>query len=85
MRAVTQADGAGGAGNLFHRHGVREIAQSGTAVFLADRESQKSEFAGFAPQVSREFVAAVYFLRARRDALLRETAHLVADCVDHLA
>ena len=54
-------------------------------MFGADRKAQQAELAGFAPQIARKFIAAVDFLRARRDALLREAAHLIAYGFDLLA
>src|SRR5580698_11034978 len=82
VRAITQSHRTRGPRYLLHRHRVREITQARAAMLRAHGEPQQAEIAGLAPQIAREFVAAVDFLRARRDALLRETTHLIADGVD---
>src|SRR5258708_17043241 len=82
MCAIAQAHGARRSRDFFHRDGVRQIPQAGAAIFGADRETQQAEIPGLAPDIAWKFIAAVDFLRTRRDALLGEAAHLIADRVD---
>ena len=82
MRAVGQADRGAGARNLLHRHAMFEIAQARAAVLLLDRDAVQAERAHFRPQVAREGVVAVDGRGARRDAVLREIVHRLAQHVD---
>ena len=72
MRAVGQPDRGTGAGNLFHRHAVREIAKPRPAIFFIDGYTVQAERAHFGPQVAREHIVAVDGRRARRDTILGE-------------
>ena len=54
MRAVGQADRAGGAADLLHGHAVREIAEAGAAELLLDGDAVQAELAELRPQIARE-------------------------------
>ena len=59
-----------------------EIAEPRPAPFLLDRDAEQPELADFRPQLAREFVGAVDLVGARRDPVLREARHAVAQHVD---
>ena len=82
MRAVGQADGGAGARDFLHRHAMLEIAEAGAAIFLLDRDAVQAERAHLRPQVARKNIVAVDRVGARRDTILRETAHGFAQHVD---
>ncbi len=82
MRAVGQADGSRAARDLLHRHAMGDIAEPRAAPLLLHRDAVQAERAEFGPQVARELVGAVDLLGARRDALVGEAAHQVAQLVD---
>src|SRR6202142_800599 len=85
MRAVAQAHGGGCARDFLHGDRVGKIPEAGAAVLGAHGQPQQPQVAGFAPQIPREKVAAVYFVRARGDALFGKAPHLIAHGVDDLA
>ncbi|MNV29603.1 hypothetical protein D3C71_1208350 [compost metagenome] len=85
MRAVGQADAAGGARNFFHRHHVRQIAHAGAAVFFFHRHAEQALLAELAPQLIREVVARVGFFGQRRDVRGGELGHAFAQHVDLFA
>src|SRR6476646_1686968 len=78
MRAVGQPDRGGAARDFFHRNAVLEIAESGTAPFLFDRDAVHAELAQLGPQVAGEGVAAIDLVGARRNIVGGKTAHAVA-------
>ncbi len=79
MRAVGQADRGRCARHLFDRDAVFEIAQARAAIFLLDGDAVQAERSDFGPEVARELVAAVDLGGARRDLVLRERMHRLAD------
>src|SRR5262249_56300490 len=62
-----------------------EVTESGAAPFLLDRDPMQAELAELRPEVTREGVAAVDLVGARRDLVGGETAHAVAQHVGGLA
>ena len=82
---VGQADRGGGAGDFLHRHHMRQIAHTGTAIFLARRHPQHAQIAQLAPQIGGEGVDAVDLCRARGDLIGAEGCNRVAQRVDFLA
>ena len=85
MRPVRQADRGGGARHLLHCHAMGEVAEAEAAVLLLDRDAVEPERPHLGPEVAREGVGAVDLLGPRRDLLLREAAHAVADRLGGLA
>ena len=85
VRAVGQADRAGGARDFLHRDHVREIAQVRAAVFARHGDAEQAHLAELLPQVGRERVVVVDQVRARRDLRVRERAHGLAQQVDVFA
>src|SRR5205807_6017574 len=82
MRAVGQSDGSGGAGNLLHRDAMGEITETGAAPFLFDGDAEKPERAELRPKLAREAVGTVDIDGPRRDLVLREVAHGIAEHFD---
>ena len=82
VRAVGQADRAGGARDLLHRHHVRQVAQVRAAVVAADGDAEQAHLAELLPQVVGEGVLAVDAVGARGDLLLREGRHALAQHVE---
>src|SRR3979411_686139 len=64
---------------------MREVARAGAAEFLLDRDAVQPEAPHLGPQVARKLVAAVDLLGARRDLVLREVLHGLAQLVDLVA
>ena len=85
MRAVGEPDGARGARDLLHGHGVGEVAEAGAAPALRHGDAEQAELTERRPEIARELVAAVDLGGARGDLLRREAPHLLADLVDALA
>ena len=79
---VAQGHRGRGAGDLFHRHHVRQVAHVGATVFLADGDAQQAQVAHLAPQVHRELVVFVNGGGARRDLALRKFVHGVAQRIN---
>src|SRR5829696_4218 len=61
---------------------MREVAHAGPAVFLLDRDAVQPERAHLGPQLDREAVGPVDLGGERRDLVLGEIAHAVAQHVD---
>jgi hypothetical protein len=78
MRAVGQADRAGGAGDFLHRHQMREVAHARAAVLARHGDAQQAHLAELAPQVLRKRVVVVDLRGARGDLGGGETAHGLA-------
>src|SRR5262249_45887438 len=85
MRAVRQANRRRSAGNFLHRYAMGEVAEPGAAPFFLDRDAEQPERAELWPQLARESVGAIDLLGARRDLVLGEVAHRVAEHVDTAA
>ena len=85
MRAIGQADRGRGPRHLLHRDAVLEIAEAGAAIFLLDGDAVQAERADLGPEVARKLIAAVDFGGARRDFVLRERMHRLADRIRGLA
>ncbi len=85
MRAVGKADRRRGAADLLHRHGMFEIAEARAAPLLLDRDAMQAELAHLRPELTREPVLAVDLLGQRRDPVLCETVHRLADRIGRLA
>ena len=85
VRAVGEADRAGGARNLLHRDAMLEIAEPGAAVVLRDGDAVQAERAHLRPELARKPVLAVDPLGERRDAVGGEARHAVAQHVGGLA
>src|SRR6266702_4315617 len=79
MRAVGQADRGRRPRNLLDRDAMLEIAEAGSAIFLFHRDAMQAERSNFGPEVARELVAAVDLGGARRDLVLREGMHRLAN------
>ncbi len=78
MRPVGQADRGGAARDLLHRHAMGEIAEARAAPLLFDRDAEETERAELRPQLARKAVGAVDLVGARRDIVLGESAHGIA-------
>ena len=85
MRAIGQADRGRGPRHLLHRNAVLEIAEAGAAILLLDGDAVQAERADLGPEVARKLIAAVDFGGARRDFVLRERMHRLADRIRGLA
>ncbi len=82
MGAVGEPDRGRGAAHLLHRDAMREVAHAGAAVFLLDGDAVQPERAHRGPQLGRKAVALVDLGGQRRDLLVGEVAHRVAQQVD---
>src|SRR4029077_7968412 len=85
MRTIRQPDRARRARDFLHRDAMFEIAETGAAKLLLDRDAMHPELAEFWPQLARKRIAAVDLFGARRDVVGREAAHAVAQHVGGLA
>ena len=85
MRAVRQADRGRGARHFLHRDAVLEIAQARPAILLLDGDAVQAERADLGPEIARELIAAVDLGGTRRDLVLRERMHRLADRIRGLA
>src|SRR5690606_30542897 len=85
MRAIAEADRAGSARDLLHRHQVGEVTHAADAVFRIDGHAQQAELAELGPQVLREGVVVVDLRRTRGDLRLRETLDGLTQRVDLLS
>ena len=85
MRAVRQADRGRCARHFLDRDAVLEIAEAGPAIFLLDGDAVQAERADLGPEVARKLIAAVDLGGARRDLVLRERMHGLADRIRGLA
>ncbi len=85
MRAVGEADRAGGARHFLHRHAMLEIAEAKPAVFLGRGDPVQAERPHLRPQVAGEQVVAVDRCGARGDLLVGELSRAVADHLGALA
>ena len=85
MRAVRQADRRRGARDLLHRDDVRQVAEVAAAVLLLDRHAVQAERAELRPEVGRKDVVAVDVGGARRDLVVGELLHRIAQHRDRLA
>src|SRR6266702_8868970 len=79
MRAVGQADRSRRPRNLLDRDAMLEIAKAGSAIFLFHRDAVQAERTNLGPEVARKLVAAVDLGGARRDLVLRESMHRLAN------
>jgi hypothetical protein len=84
VRAVGEADGAGGPGDLLHGDAVVHVAEAHAAVLLRRGEAVEVEVPHEPPQVHvpREVVGGVDGRGARRDVLLRELAHALLELAE---
>src|SRR5204862_3856686 len=73
------------AGDFLHRDDVGEVAQSGAAQLLFDRDPEKTELAQLRPQVARKFVRAIDLRGARRDLGRGEVVDRLPQNVDGFA
>jgi hypothetical protein len=64
---------------------MRQVAQARAAEFFLDRDPVQPDASHLGPQVARKLVAAVDLLGARRDLVLRERLHGLAQLVDLVA
>ena len=64
---------------------MRQVAQPGTAMLLVHGDAMQPQRAHFGPQVARKFIRAVDLGGYRRNAVLAEAAHSVAQHVQFLA
>ena len=71
MRAIRKPDGAGRAGDFLHRHDMGEIAEPDAAIFLIDRDPEKTELTHLFPEFHRKLIRPVDLRRHRRNAVLR--------------
>src|SRR6185369_1912278 len=71
--------------HLFHRDAVLEIAETGAAILLLDRDAVQAERADLGPEIARKLIAAVDFGGARRDLVLRKRIYRLADRIRGLA
>jgi hypothetical protein len=62
-----------------------QIAESCPAIFLFHRDAEETEGAQFGPEVAWEGVGLVDLVRQRRDLVVAETAHRVAQQFGRLA
>src|SRR5262245_40657419 len=85
MRAVGQPDRSGSARDLLHGDAVLEIAEPRPAPFFLHRDAVHAELTELGPQITREGIAAVDLVGARRDAVVGEVAHAGAQHVGGLA
>ncbi len=58
-----------------------EVAEAGSAIFLFYRDAVQAEGADLGPEVARKLVAPVDLGGARRDLVLREGVHRLANRV----
>src|SRR5262249_49997308 len=84
MCAVGEAHGPGGARDLLHDDRVRQVPEAGATPALRYGDAQQPLLAERRPQIAREFVAAVYIGRTRRNPLGGEAPHLRADLLEGL-
>ena len=63
---------------------MREIAHAGAAIVRVGGDAEQAELAEFLPELRRELVGLVDVGGERRDRLLRETLHHVAQRIDVL-
>ncbi len=82
MRAVRQPDRGAAARNLLHRHAMGEVAETGAAKLLLDRDAEQAKRAELRPQLAGKAVGAVELGGARRDLVLGESAHGIAQHFD---
>ena len=85
MGAIGQPDRRRAAADLLHGDAVLEIAEPGSAMLLLDGDPEDAEGAELRPQGAGEFIAAVDLGRDRRDMVVAERPHAVADHVGGLA
>ena len=83
--AVAEAHAGRAPGDLFHGNGVGQVAKSGPAVLLGDRDAQEAQLAQPGPKVPGKLVGLVDVLGARGDLLGGEPPHRVPNEVDGLA
>ncbi len=79
MRAVGEADRAGGARHFLHRHAMLEIAEAQAAVFLRRGDPVQPQRAHLRPEIAREEIVAVDRRGARRDLPVTEGPRALAD------
>jgi hypothetical protein len=84
VRAVGQRYRGARPRQFLDRHQVREVAHAAAAEFLRHRHAEQAKLAQARPQVHREGVAAVDFVRQRRHLVTREPRHGVAQQVEFL-
>src|SRR5689334_8003482 len=84
MRAVTEADGAACARDLFHHHDMREISEIAAAEALRHRNAEQSLLTEFRPQCTRELVGAVDLVCERGNLGCGEPPHATPDFIQRL-
>src|SRR5699024_7175417 len=82
MRAVGQADGAGGARDFFHGDEMRQISHARPAVRVRHGDAEQAHVAEFLPQVGRKEVVTIDGFGARRNFLFGKSVHAFAQHVD---
>ena len=82
MRPIGQADRGRGAGDLFNRDDMGQIAHACAAVIFLDRDAQKAQIAHLAPQRGGKGVGAVDGGGLRFQPVLRPGMDHVAQRLD---
>ena len=59
-----------------------EVTHAGAAIFLFDRNAVQAKRAHLGPKLARKRVGLVDLDRERRDLIVREAAHCIAQLVD---
>ncbi|MNV41488.1 hypothetical protein D3C71_1331270 [compost metagenome] len=85
VRAVGQADAAGGTRDFFHRHHVRQVAHAAAAVFFLHGQAEQTLLAELAPQRMREQVLFIGLGGQRGDLRGGKMGHALAQQVDLVA
>ncbi len=85
MGAIAEPDRARSAAHLLHGHAVLEVAETAAAVVLLHGDAVQAQRAHLRPELTRKTVGPVDLLGERRDLLLREAEHRVAQHVGDVA
>jgi hypothetical protein len=80
--AIGEADRGRAAAHLFHGHDMGEVTHIRAAMLFFDGDAVQPERAHLGPELTREFVGAVYLGGERRDLIVGKAADGVAQLID---
>src|SRR5688572_5363430 len=85
MRPIGEADGARGAGNLFHRNTMLDIAEPRAAIFLFHSDTKNAEIAELRPKMAWKHIAAVDLIGKRGDFIAGKIADRLPNGIGRFA